>query len=801
MKFVSKLSYIIAVVAILTALVGCPVSEPDDTVKITELQTAIDKAASGDTITLSNYGDITNYNAKIDKPLTIDGANGLFDLNNATLTINVNGVTIKKISNANVIIGADVGNGSCTIIGSSLVNLTVSGCGMLSGSLILDNTTVETAVFNKTVNDNAEYVGLDIRNVSEIKRMSVDTSVALKSDTVYDARNAVSLNITPDKNQYAALAVLPEYRNDIAEGNNIVSVRFYDPLLEDNEVKAQIDVLLKSGDVDSTVQRDFLIQSCKYLLGNVMEHNIQSSIFGGKIEADVSVDIQNMVDTVRITFHNNLPNDPTTDVIKVITNKEYAMPVIGFIHTEPETHTLHGWSTTAGSNTTDYAIGKAVKFSENTDLYAVWMTMYTISYRDKDGTGDVEFNAWDTEYSPQIYYFTDEIVTLPSANAVSKEGYIFCGWYEDKEYTSSAISGWSANTKTGNQTFYAKWEYCVSLSDILFRSGDTTMTVKWTNPNNASLSKIKINCNNGTVTEVTANAGERGSYTFNSLTNGTQYTCSLSAVDNKGNENKSQTINNYCGSYIGTDGSLYIKGIKYEKTAMKAVTDINTDVTVEGSEGAFISDRTVTLSPYRIGQYEVTQKLYQAITGSNPSSHIGDNYPVENVSRYDCLRMCRKLNELFGYENASAKDETVDITKEGFRLPTEAEWEFAARGGDPSAAAWDYTYSGSDTIGEVAWYADNSGKTTHEVGTKTHNSLGIYDMSGNVWEWAADTYIDDIPTGTVVNPLITSGNSFVQLGGGYAKTASFCKVTARTGDYNASKSKVCGFRLAINGKE
>ena len=124
----------------------------------------------------------------------------------------------------------------------------------------------------------------------------------------------------------------------------------------------------------------------------------------------------------------------------------------------------------------------------------------------------------------------------------------------------------------------------------------------------------------------------------------------------------------------------------------------------------------VTLSSYYIGETEVTQALWKAVMGSNPSHFKGDNLPVEYVSWDDCQTFIRKLNALTGKR---------------FRLPTEAEWEFAARGGNKSCG---YQYSGGDELSEVAWFVGNSGDRTHAVGTKIANELSIYDMSGNVCE-------------------------------------------------------------------
>jgi formylglycine-generating enzyme required for sulfatase activity len=172
---------------------------------------------------------------------------------------------------------------------------------------------------------------------------------------------------------------------------------------------------------------------------------------------------------------------------------------------------------------------------------------------------------------------------------------------------------------------------------------------------------------------------------------------------------------------------------------------------------------SVTLSSdYYIGETEVTQELWTAVMGTNPSRFTSDSrLPVEKVSWTDCQTFITKLNSLTGAK---------------FRLPTEAEWEFAARGGNISKG---YTYSGSNTEEDVAWCGSNSGDKTHVVKTKLPNELGIYDMSGNVFEWCNDWY-DSYSSAAVTDPQGPSSESNrVVRGGDFCCMVLFCRCTSR----------------------
>ena len=194
----------------------------------------------------------------------------------------------------------------------------------------------------------------------------------------------------------------------------------------------------------------------------------------------------------------------------------------------------------------------------------------------------------------------------------------------------------------------------------------------------------------------------------------------------------------------------------------------------------------VTLSDYYIGETEVTQALWEAVMGSNPSYFKGSDNPVECVSYNDCVAFVKKLNEKL---KASGQ---LPAGRE-FRLPTEAEWEFAARGGNFSRG---YQYSGSNTLSSVAWYGEswNTG-STHPVKQKQANELGLYDMSGNVDEWCSDWY-GAYSSSSQTNPKGPgSGSIRVYRGGCWSNYAGNCRVSNRNNYVPGNRSSNIGLRL------
>lgn len=225
-----------------------------------------------------------------------------------------------------------------------------------------------------------------------------------------------------------------------------------------------------------------------------------------------------------------------------------------------------------------------------------------------------------------------------------------------------------------------------------------------------------------------------------------------------------------------------VNGVQFTMVAVEGGTFTMGATSEQGSDALDFEKpaHQVTLSDYYIGQTEVTQSLWKAVMGSNPSNYKGDNLPVEQVSWDECQVFIQKLNQLTGKQ---------------FRLPTEAEWEYAARGGRKSRG---YKYAGGNDIGLVAWYKGNSGNETHPVATKQANELGIYDMSGNVWEWCSDWY-GDYQSSSQSDPQGPSSGFFrVSRGGSYYCNAGICRVSYRCNCAPVGRYCDLGLRLSCN---
>ena len=353
---------------------------------------------------------------------------------------------------------------------------------------------------------------------------------------------------------------------------------------------------------------------------------------------------------------------------------------------------------------------------------------------------------------------------------------VFTGKYNSKEtvtksfrtleptmptVTTSYITNITINTATSGGNVTSEGGYDVTARGVCWS----------TNPNPT------INDNK------TTDGSGSGNFTSNltNLTGNTTYYVRAYATNEKGTsygEEKSfKTLEKPVTQTIS------VNGVSFTMIAVKGGA-FNMGATSEQGSDAYSDEEpvhSVTLSDYYIGETEVTQELWEAVMGTNPSDFSGNpQRPVETVSWSDCKGFITNLNNLTG---------------KNFRLPTEAEWEYAARGGNESQG---YKYSGSNTIGNVAWYGDNSASATHNVKTKSPNELGIYDMSGNVLEWCED-WKGDYSSGSQTNPTGPSTGSYrVGRGGSWYINAWGCRVSNRDYHNPDYSYRSLGLRLCLS---
>ena len=405
-------------------------------------------------------------------------------------------------------------------------------------------------------------------------------------------------------------------------------------------------------------------------------------------------------------------------------------------------YTFAGWYDNAacsGSPVTH--IGKGS--TGNKTFWAKWEARsYTITYNLNGGTNN--------NGNPATYTVETETILLKAAE---RTGATFMGWYDNEGYTGSAVSEITKGS-TGNKEFWAKWE--VITYNIVY------------NLNGGSHSGNPVSYNVETET-ITLKDASKANDIFAGWYDNAE--CSGSPVTQiaKGSSGNKE---------------LYAKFIEMKMIDIAAITDGS----IGDDSRSNNKVHTVSLTAYRIGETEVTQELWQAVMGTNPSffdntgnkilgsstydtspasGEVQEKRPVEQVTWYDCIMFCNELTkkvpelgesqcvytvEGHSYTKEDGKDRKIpemDMSKKGFRLPTAAEWEWAAKGGTENK--WAGTDE-EDKLKDYAWYGTNSGDKTHEVKQKQANGYGLYDMSGNVWEWCWDWYTNSTPVGGQTDP-------------------------------------------------